>query len=116
MIADEIDFFCAGLLQQFPDSIGIEPAQMGAQQAYLFRAAGFTAADVQNGLPGGGIKGLEIKAQLFHLGGSAEAGNPGKHRVNTVGGGAAHQSHYQPGGLVPKVQKRMVHCKSPFFF
>ena len=101
VIADQIHPGNAGLIQQTPDRFGIEPSQMGAQQADFPGAAAIPAAHPENGLAGGVIEALEIKTQLLHSGGKAAAGDPGKDCIDAVGGSAAHQAHHQPGGLVP---------------
>jgi len=100
--ADEIDPLCPGPFQQMPDRFGIEFPKVCAQQADLPGAAAVSAAQVQDSPAGGGIEALKIKAQLLHLRIQAAAGDPGQHRVDTIGGGAAHEPNHQPGRLVPK--------------
>lgn len=114
MAADQVNPFGSGFFQQFPDGLGIELAQVGAQQANFPAAAKIAAANRQDFLAGGIIKGLKIKAQLLYPAIQAGACNAGQGGVHTVGRGAAHKAYHQPGGLFPKGYKRMLHFVSSF--
>ena len=113
--ADQIHRFRSRGVQQFPHRPGVKLAQVSPQQAYLPGAAAVAAADAQDGAAGLRLEGQKEKAKLFHLGGQTAACDPRQHGVDAVGGCAAHQSHYQPGRLVPKRCKRMEHVYPPFF-
>ena len=114
--ADKIHPLCAGGLQQLPYCLGVEPAQMGSQKTDFFCAAALAAAGRQNGLTGGPVKGKKIKTKLLHSGGKAAACDPGQYGIDAVGRGAAHEPYHQPGRLIPKFRKRMVHFEYPLFF
>ena len=66
--ANQVNPFGSGFFQQFPDGLGIELAQVGAQQANFPAAAKIAAANRQDFLAGGIIKGLKIKTQLLYPG------------------------------------------------
>ena len=112
--ADQIDVLDAGLSHQLAHRLGVKLPQPGAQQTQPPAAAGFAAGDVQNFLPGLAVKGQKEKAQLADPGVQTGAGDFREDSIHTVGGGAAHQPHHQPGGLSPEFLQRMFHRGFPF--